>query len=169
MTIKTSVLEITKTQQLWVPSICPEKKHIADATAENIERANHRIQLLRTYLHTRGYGAIALPQVGINIRCLLAGKLWKGGTTETLLMLNPSYEGISDSEIVFCAEKCMNVGPLPVGIPRYTKCKVSFTTYVGAKAHRILIGPDALSMQHVIDHANGTYWGVPATNERSIA
>lgn len=167
--MKTRVLEISEHQSLWIPEKLPSAKELSIATSSNVERHRGKIDLLVNYLRRRGHGVIALPQIGVNITGLVASKTWNTGKVEVGVLLNPDYEPLEGSSVVYCSEQCMNLGPIPVGIPRHSKCKVTYRQLNWMKATQVLVGDIALSMQHAIDHATGRYWGIENTNVRAVS
>lgn len=162
------ILAVDKGIEVWVPGELPKASELVDATEENIARNWALIEKLRTYLLNRKHGAIALPQVGIYVKAVMAVKEWKDNVTATLL-LNPVYTPDPAAAIVYCSEACMNLGKLPMVVPRTTKCTVQYGSLITGPVNRIiLLGKEAFSMQHIIDHANGTYWGGTATHEKTL-
>jgi peptide deformylase len=162
------LLVLDKGLEVWIPGVLPQASELTPATEENVSRNWSLIEALRTYLINRKHGAIALPQVGINIKAVMAVKEWKNNVTATLL-LNPTYVPDPHASVVYCSETCMSLGKLPMAVPRTTKCTVQYGSMLTGPVNRvILLGREAFAIQHVIDHANGTYWGGSATHEKTL-
>lgn len=162
------LLVFDKDVEVLIPNVLPRASELAPATAENINANFKLIETIRKYLINRRHGAIALPQVGVNIKAVVAVKEWKSNVTATVL-LNPTYTLDPKATLVYCSENCMSLGKLPMAVPRSTKCTIEYGSFVTGPVNRVvLLGKEAFSMQHVIDHSNGTYWGGDATHGKAL-
>ena len=110
--------------------------------------------LFETMYAANGRG-LAAPQVGVLKRVFVVDVMWKEGTHDPRVFINPTVLSTSD-ETVAMDEQCLSIPDLPMPVLRPVGITLSWTNANGETETAAFDDLLARCIQHEFDHLNGT-------------
>jgi peptide deformylase len=140
-----------------LPLTCCET-NVPKATDSDIYDFGYLIKPLKKFILKHNLYGISLPQIGVNTRICGIRNFWQTRSeSEVLFLINPSYGPIEKHSIkVLCRETCLGSPSRSLLVERNKYCTLHYTDLWTNKREKRYLGPSLLSVQHVIDHTNGS-------------
>lgn len=165
----TETLNIREVVQLGAPVLRQIAEEITDFGSPKIKQTE--LELFSTLASTQGVG-LAAPQIAESVRMVVIGsrptlRYPNAPEMEPLLMINPSYESLSEDRKKDW-EGCLSIPGIRAQVARYNQIEVSYCDNKGMK-HRIQLDDFvARVFQHEYDHLEGKVYLDRVEDNRDI-
>lgn len=114
-----------------------------------------RLAMLKVMTDNRGIG-LAANQVNLNVRAfVMMNHNANNDEDSRALMLNPSWEPVTDQPDVDMFESCLSYPGVVLSVTRPSKIKAKWTDHNGKAYEEILGGYSARCFMHEHDHLEG--------------